>query len=193
MKKLISIRKAFGAFILAMALWFIGDVTYLVIDGLNDEIFESDVAVILGTKVHSNGMLSERLKTRVDRGYELYEDKTVRKIIVSGARGVEGHNEAIKMKEYLVEKGIPEQDIIADTSGANTYKTAENFKVIAEQNDFTSVLVVSQYFHLRRTKMIFRKMGFEKVGGVHAPFFKPGDLWYVPREFFAFYYYWFKY
>ncbi|HNH50561.1 MAG TPA: YdcF family protein, partial [Myxococcota bacterium] len=52
------------------------------------------VAVVLGTTVYPSGALSERLHVRLEAGRQLYATGKVTKILVSGATGVEGVNEA---------------------------------------------------------------------------------------------------
>jgi len=169
--------------------WFLGETAFTVYDGLTDEIKPSDVGVILGTKVNEDGTLSDRLKARVDKGLELYRYKVIKKIVVSGGLGKEGHYEGIKMKAYLVGKGVPAIDIIVDNEGNNTYLTAFNYMAISEKEKFTSVIVISQYYHIRRTKLIFKKLGFTNVGSAHADWYELRDCYALFREFFGLYKY----
>lgn len=175
------------------SLWFIVHVAISIIDGLADRIEKADVAVVLGNKVELDGTPSLRLKSRLDKGAQLYRTGYVNKIFVSGGVGVEGYDEAVVMKQYLVENGIPSTAIITDSDGNNTYLTARNLTVYMQKEKLNSAIVVSQYYHISRTKLILKKFGISTVYSAHARLFPElGDLLSVPREFFAFYSYLFK-
>lgn len=160
---------------------------YIISDGLQDDGVTADAAVILGTTVNEDGTLSERLKQRVDRGLELYTSGKVGRIIVSGGLGKEGHYEGDKMAEYLVQNGVPMNDITIDNHGNNTRATADNVLKLKDSLNIKSVIIVSQYFHITRTKMLFRKRGFENVAGASPHYFEFRDLFSIVREFPAYY------
>ena len=168
-------------------LWFFVHVTISIIDGIYYNGSASDVAVILGNKVNEDGTLSERLKARLDCGLMLYKDKRIKKIIVSGGLGSEGYNEAEKMQDYLVKNGVIESDIYVDNKGFDTEATVLNSIEIMDSLNYKNVTVVSQYFHLTRTKMLFRKHGFNNVNSASPKYFEIRDIYSIFREFFAFY------
>ena len=159
----------------------------IVADGLSDEIRDADYVVVLGTKVNEDGSLSERLKARVDKAFELYDSGKGKKIFVSGGLGKESHYEGTKMAEHLYQLGVDSADVIIDDKGNTTRLTAVNFSKIAK--DLSSVLVVSQYFHVSRCKLALRQVGFEYVYGVHADYFELRDPYSAFREFFGYYKY----
>jgi vancomycin permeability regulator SanA len=67
-------------------------------DGLHDDIADCDVGLVLGNTVFTNGTPSPRLAARPDRAFELYEQGRFGHILVSGARGKEGHDETVVMR-----------------------------------------------------------------------------------------------
>lgn len=136
-----------------------------------------------------NGVPSKRLQARLDRAVELYEQGKLKQIIVSGGIGKEGFDEAEVMKAYLTDFAIPEDKIITDSNGYNTYLTAENTKVIMDELGLKSVMVITQYHHITRTKLAFRKIGFERVYSAHAKIFEARDIYSITREFIAYYKY----
>lgn len=170
-------------------LWFILHTAIIVTDGLNDELAAVDIAVVLGNKVELDGQPSNRLKARLDKSVELYEEGYFKYILVSGGIGIEGFDEAKVMKEYLVNKGIPSELIIEDSNGYNSFMTAENTKAIMKDLNIKSVMVITQYFHITRTKLAFNKLGFENVYSAHAEIFEYRDLYSIIREFPAYYKY----
>jgi vancomycin permeability regulator SanA len=110
-------------------------------------------------------------------------------IVVSGGLGKEGHYEGTKMAEYLVSNGVPKENIIIDNEGNTTAATAENVKRL--NKNFPSVTVITQYHHISRAKLAFRKNGFQQVYGAHADFFEWRDLYSIVREFVGYYKYYF--
>jgi vancomycin permeability regulator SanA len=176
----------FGALLFS---WFLIHTIVITIDGLIDNTHHADYILILGNTVNPNGTLSARLNARVDKGLQLFNDSLANKIIVSGGLGIEGYYEAQEMKRYLIAKGVDEKDIIVDDLGLNTMETARSFVKITKGNSKNSVIVVSQFFHITRTKYILRKLGVKNVYSAHPNYFEWRDLYSLFREFFAFYQY----
>jgi len=183
-------RKLFRFFKILIALlllWFTFHSIYLISDGISDEGKRADLAVILGNKVNEDGTLSTRLQKRLESSVQLYKDQRVKKILVSGGLGKEGFYEGSKMKEFLVSEGIPDSVIIVDNKGDNTRKTVENVLQLKPELQFRSLIVVSQYFHVTRTKKLFRDKGFQEVSSVSPDYFEWRDLYALLREFPAYY------
>ena len=91
------------------------------------------------------------------------------------------------MKAFLVKNGIPNSLILVDNNGNNTELTAINSKKISKQYGFNQILVVSQYYHITRTKMLFQKQGFTNISSVSPMYFEWRDFYAIFREFIAFY------
>lgn len=171
-----------------LAVVFFLQASYLILDGLHDRLGHADAIVVFGSKVKRDGTLSNRLKARLDRGYELYRDGFSRTLIVSGGLGKEGHSEARVMAAYLKTLGVPAGDILMDEQGKNTWQSALSFKRMAAEKGFRSVILVSSYFHLTRAKLAFKKVGIGTIYSTHAkvaPEFR--EMYSVPREVVAFY------
>ncbi|MBS1796031.1 MAG: YdcF family protein [Acidobacteria bacterium] len=178
-----------AAVLAILPLWFLVHTAYIVADGLTDETEKTDAAVVLGNTVAPDGKPSPRLQARLDKAVELYEKNLVERVIVSGGFGAEGFEEADVMRDYLVSRNIPENRIILDRDGWNTYKTAVNTKRIMEENGFRSVTIVSQYFHITRTRLAFERAGIDRPAAAHAEYFELRDLYSIIREFTGFYSY----
>ena len=179
--------------LLLLLFWFVVHSALIVIDGLNDELEKVDVAVVMGNKVELDGKPSLRLKSRLDKTYELYKEGYFEHVVTTGGVGVEGFDEAKVMRDYLVKAGIPSERIIVDSNGYNTYLTAKNTLMLMDDYHFESVMIISQFHHISRSKLIFSKMGISNVYSAHANFFEARDLYSIFRDFFAFYKYLLKY
>jgi vancomycin permeability regulator SanA len=154
----------------------------ITVSGLNDNIHQSDVAVILGNHVAPNGQPSARLQARLDRAVELYRQGIFQNTIVSGGIDASGTDEAAAMKRYLVDRGLPSSKIVVDSAGNNTYLTAQNTSTIMTDRQWHSAIVISQYFHIPRTRAILQRMGVKNVYAAHAKFWEIRDVYSIARE-----------
>ncbi|MEM7375264.1 MAG: YdcF family protein [Bacteroidota bacterium] len=183
-------KKAFKRVLGVLALWGVLHIGIIIIDGLWDTSQKADVAIVLGSKVNENGELSERLRARVMAGLSAYKEGQVSRLLVSGGLGKEGHNEALVMKQFLMEEGVPEQHILTDSAGNTTALTAQNSQTIMQDKGLSSAIIVSHYFHVTRAKLACRQSGIKLVGSRHAkmpPQWR--ELYSIPREVLAYYVY----
>jgi len=168
-----------------VAVLFIGTAV-LVVSGLNDRIGKADIALVLGNKVELDGTPSPRLRARLDRTVELYREGYFPTVIASGGIGVEGFDEALVMKNYLVAQGIPEDRVIVDNSGANTFMSAKATRDLMTQRQLTRVMVISQYYHLPRSRLALERFGVPTVYSAHARFWEARDVYSAVREAFGY-------
>ncbi len=167
--------------------WFLIHTAYIISDGLSDEGSKADIAVILGSKVNQDGTLSKRLEKRLETGIELYNNHRVKKILVSGGLGKEGFYEGSEMKKFLITKGIPDSLILLDNEGNNTRLTVKNTLKLQKKNRFVSIMIVSQYFHVTRTKKLFKENGMANISSISPKYFEWRDVYSLVREFPAYY------
>ena len=92
------------------------------------------------------------------------------------------------MQEYLLENKIPKSKIVVDNYGNNTLATVVNTMKLKDSMKFKSVIVVSQYYHITRTKKLFKNNGLENVSGASPKYFEWRDIYSLIREFFAYYF-----
>jgi vancomycin permeability regulator SanA len=174
--------KALGGTVVGVSTLFILSCAALVANGFRDDIHQADVAVVLGNSVLPNGQPSPRLKARLDKTVQLYKRGLFSNIVVSGGIEPEGFDEAIVMKQYLIAHGLPSPHIFMDRDGRTTYLTARNLATLAKANHWNSVFVISQYFHIPRTRLALEKFGVAPIYSAHADFFELRDLYSIPRE-----------
>ena len=162
----------------------------LIIAGTIDDARPSDTAVILGSKVELTGQPSARLAARLDQGAVMYRAGLARTLIVSGGVGREGFDEAAVMRDYLVGKGVPAGAIIVDSLGLDTQATAANCAAIMRARGWSSAIVVTQHFHVPRTRLALRMAGVKHVTVTHAHFAEWRDIYSTLRELVALPIYW---
>jgi vancomycin permeability regulator SanA len=186
------IIKIFLVLLGALITWFLIHCTITTYDGLTDNLQKSDVAVVFGNEIMPDGTPSERLKARLQKAVELYNEGYFPKIIVSGGLGKEGFDEATVMKKYLVEKGIPANIIMMDHTGNNSWMTVQNTKQIMQEQHYQTVMAISEFYHMSRIELAFAKNGIRNISTAHADHFELRDLYSTTREFFGYYSYVFK-
>ncbi|WP_123053024.1 YdcF family protein [Clostridium sp. JN-1] len=121
----------------------------------------SDCIIILGCRVYGSTP-SSFLKSRVEKGFELYKDGYGKYIIVSGGRGSgENISEAEAMKRYLVSKGMDSSKILIDDKSASTIANLINSKAIMKKNDLKTAVIVSNKYHLNRASLMAKHEGIE--------------------------------
>ena len=87
------------------------------------DIEKVDCIIVLGAAVKPNGEPSAMLRDRLEKAVELYEAGVSDTIIVSGDHRDEYYDEVNTMKDFLMEAGIPSEDIFMDHGGLSTYDT----------------------------------------------------------------------
>jgi vancomycin permeability regulator SanA len=122
---------------------------------------DAEVALIPGAAIFPDGTLSPIFQDRADMAIRLYKAKKVLKILVSGDNSTLSHNEVNPVRNYLLLKGIPDQDIFLDHAGFDTYSTMYRARDIF---GVTSLLIATQSFHLPRAVFIARELGMDAYG-----------------------------
>ena len=155
-------------------------------DGLHDQRGAADLAVVLGNLVDETGQCSPRLAARLDCAIEIYRAGLVKKILVSGGIGASGFDEAAAMSTYLAAHSIPSSAIIQDHAGNDTFLTARHTAQILREQRFSSVLVISQWFHVPRCKVALSGFHVSPVYTAHPDYFELRDGYALGREVFGF-------
>jgi vancomycin permeability regulator SanA len=65
------------------------------------------------------------------------------------------------MRNYLLSKGVPSEDIFLDHAGFNTYDSLYRAKYIYQVD---SIFISTQKFHMGRALYIGRKLGIDSYG-----------------------------
>ena len=111
---------------------------------IDNKNIQADYIIVLGAGIKNNRpspMLEDRLTTAI----ELYNKGRSNKILVSGDHENDDYDEVTVMKNYLLDKGIPIDDIYIDSLGLSTYDSIYRAKEVYNIN---SAIVVTQKYHL---------------------------------------------
>ncbi|MDO4805235.1 MAG: YdcF family protein [Lachnospiraceae bacterium] len=150
---------------------------------------DKDFIIILGCGLRKDGTPTPLLAGRVDRALEFYERQKAETgkgpiFITSGGQGPgEVISESASMKGYLLEKGIPAEQIIEEDKSTNTF---ENMKFSKEKiwaiNPEAKVAFSTTNYHVFRSGLYARRLKMRAVG-----MGQPTKWWFWPnaavREF----------
>jgi uncharacterized SAM-binding protein YcdF (DUF218 family) len=94
---------------------------------------------------------------------QLYEEKKVKKILISGGSGNLLHQditEADKIKIFLESLNIPEKDIVMEMTSRNTHENAVNTEAYLKKHDVGArCLLITSAWHMPRALGCFKKTG----------------------------------
>lgn len=122
-----------------------------------------EAIVVLGAQVRQDGSLSLQLTWRLDAALEAWRHRQV-PIVVCGAQGSnEPCTEARAMRDYLVSKGVPEEQIRMDEASFNTRENLANAAALLPEAPQLIMVVTSDY-HLPRALALARDLGWNAIG-----------------------------
>lgn len=125
---------------------------------------DSDVIIVLGAQVKEDGTPSVALERRLTAALESYQADR-RLIIVCGAQGAnEPRAEGDVMREWLLARGVEEQDVIAETDSFNTRENLTYAKAIMESRGLSEALVVTSDYHVARALRLCEQTGIAATG-----------------------------
>jgi SanA protein len=126
-----------------------------------DSVPQKYTAIVLGAFVGKNGAPSNVLADRLNTALDLYQKGRVKRFLLTGDHGRVNYDEVNNMKLYLMENGVPQQDIFLDHAGFDTYNSMVRAKEIF---CVKGAIIITQEFHLPRAVYIARKKGLDALG-----------------------------
>lgn len=120
-----------------------------------------DCILILGCAVNDDGTPSAMLEDRLQTGMALYGDGAADKILISGDNGQIAYNEIHVMLHYLLDRGIPAEDIFCDHAGFSTYDSVHRSNSIFGAEH---MIIVTQRYHQYRAQFIAAQLGIDSIG-----------------------------
>ena len=140
-----------------------------------------DCILVLGAGVFQNKP-SHMLEDRLLQAVSLYKNNVASKIIVSGDHGQEDYDEVNVMKSFLIEHGIPSEDIFMDHAGFSSYDSIYRAKEIFKVK---KLVIVTQKYHLYRSIYIAKSLNLTAYGVASNPRSYSGQIFREIREILA--------
>ncbi|MBQ7117029.1 MAG: YdcF family protein [Clostridia bacterium] len=143
--------------------------------------YKEETVIVLGCGIRGE-RVSVGLAKRLDKAYEYHTKNPDAVIIVSGGQGPqEDIPEALAMKRYLVEKGVPEDKIIMEDKSTSTITNFRNSYAIMTEKGMSvgKVVFVTNAYHVYRASNYAKDEGFPEISHLGTDI-----IWYtVPMNY----------
>src|ERR1700687_6433733 len=140
------------------------------------EVHPVDAIVVFGAAEYA-GRPSPVFRARLDHAYDLFQRGAAPVVITTGGSGAAPtFSEGGVGHDYLMRRGIPEPELIAETQGSDTASSAERIAVIMNANRMPSCVAVSGEYHVFRIRKLLEYEGV-KVYVAPRPDSRPRSAW----------------
>jgi uncharacterized SAM-binding protein YcdF (DUF218 family) len=148
----------------------------IVHEGTTQELHRADAIVVFGAAEYS-GHPSPVLRARLDHAFDLFQKGLAPVVIVTGGAASDpSFSEGGVGSDYLQRRGVPEQNLIAETQGSDTAQSAIRVAVIMRTNGMHSCVAVSDAYHVFRIKKLLEHEGIGPVYVSPRPDSRPHSL-----------------
>ncbi len=143
----------------ALATW----VAHGIVQQASREELHPAAAIVVFGAAEYVGRPSPVYRARLDHAYDLFQRGLAPLVITTGGSGKDpSFSEGGVGRDYLIHRGIPEEQLIAETLGNDTAESAERVAHILRTNGLQDCLAVSDEYHLYRIKAMLES------NGIHA-------------------------
>lgn len=156
-----SISYLFVVYISYLECIFVGTCVMGFIASRHIPKLDKDAIIILGCQIKKDGTLTPLLRSRLDRALDfgkIQKEKTGKSIIFvpSGGRGSdEIISEAEAMKNYMIQNGIKEKDILVEDKSKNTFENMKfSNKLIRNKIRNPNIAFSTTNYHVFRAGVI---------------------------------------
>jgi uncharacterized SAM-binding protein YcdF (DUF218 family) len=148
----------------------------IVHEASREELRPADAIIVFGAAEYS-GRPSPVYRARLDHAFELFQRGIAPVVITTGGSGSDpDYSEGGVGRDYLMRRGIPERNLIAETQGSDTAQSAQRVAVIMRANGMHSCVAVSDEYHVFRTKELLENQGLQ-VYVAPRPGSRPHSRW----------------
>lgn len=194
-KKLVTILNWVAIIIIVLSLAVVWVCNRMVADNATGKTYDDidsvqyrEVGLLLGTTPQTRIGNRRNLffKYRIDAAEDLYKAGKIGKILISGdENSLDGINEPECMRDSLVARGVPTEDMVLDGKGTRTIYSIINANQVYGLKSFT---IISQKFHNERALYQAEHLGLdvENLQAFNAT--SPSSKWAIRiyvREYFA--------
>jgi uncharacterized SAM-binding protein YcdF (DUF218 family) len=153
--------KVVGGVVLAAVLYLAVTFAQVYRAARRDEAQPADAIVVFGTAQY-DGEPSPVLAARLDHAIELYERKLAPVVVVTGGNQPgDRFTEATASAAYLLERGVPDENVLREVSGTSSWQSLAAVSVFLDEREIKEVLLVSDPFHSLRISAMADELGLE--------------------------------
>jgi uncharacterized SAM-binding protein YcdF (DUF218 family) len=165
-----------GAIAAAILIWLAAVCVGIAGEASQQEIHSADAIIVFGAAEYS-GRPSPVYRARLDHAFDLFQQGIAPVVITTGGAAADpSFSEGGVGHDYLMHRGIPDSNLIAETQGSDTAKSAERIAVIMRANHMRSCVAVSDAYHVFRIRKLLEHQGLQ-VYVSPRPDSRPHSLW----------------
>jgi uncharacterized SAM-binding protein YcdF (DUF218 family) len=158
-----------------------------------DDRTPSDAIVVLGASQY-NGVPSPVFEARLRQAQELYLEGVAPVIVTVGGKQPEDNfTEAASGRNWLVEVGVPADQVVAVEEGSDTLQSIAAVSQVFDANGWETAILVSDPWHSARSQKMAGDFGIEAgtspARSGPAVIERRTQLWYITRETASLWYY----
>ena len=161
-------RRAFRRAVLAGALVLVAVLGYYLVSlfqvwstGRDDQARPVDAIVVMGAAQY-DGEPSPQLAARLDHVVELWPQGIAPLVVVTGGNQPgDRFTEAEASARYLVERGVPEDAVVLENEGGNSYESLEGVAGLLGDRGLSDVVIVTDPYHSLRSRLIAEELGLD--------------------------------
>ncbi len=159
----VSVWRISLAVSLALVLYFVATYVSVRAVGESSSTDSADVIVVMGAAQY-DGVPSALLEARLRNALDMFEAKRAPLIAVTGGKQVgDRFTEAAASRRWLMDRGVPAESIVSETLGSSTWQSLMNIAPVLRERDVRSVIVSTSRWHVQRTVLSLRELGFRAV------------------------------
>jgi uncharacterized SAM-binding protein YcdF (DUF218 family) len=126
-----------------------------------DQAQPAGAIVVMGAAQY-DGDPSPVYEARLQHAVDLYEEGLSDTIVVTGGQQAgDRFNEAQAGEMWLLEQGIPEENVLLETDGRNSWESLAASARFLREDGIEDVIIVSDPYHSKRLEEIADELGME--------------------------------
>ena len=125
-----------------------------------EQVPPEPVGIVFGAEVVGD-QPGTYLQGRLDLALQLWHARKIKVFLVTGDNSSPDYNEPKAMRDYLLAHGVPEDLIVLDYAGFDTWQSCDRAKQVF---GVTHAIAISQSFHVPRAVYLCRAAGITTYG-----------------------------
>jgi uncharacterized SAM-binding protein YcdF (DUF218 family) len=131
---------------------------------VKQSVLPCEVIIVLGAAVWPNGQPSPALRLRVAHAVQALRADQGRRLLMTGGMGKHPPAEAHLMRQLALDAGVTTSCILVEDRATSTLQSALRCSRILRQHGWSTALIVTDRYHLRRALLVFRSLGIQVCG-----------------------------
>ena len=140
------------------------------------DLAHADAGIVLGAALWRD-QPSPALRERLQMAVELFNNGKVDYLILSGGTGglLSTISEAEGMRNFLLDKGIPEDKLLLESLSVNTFQNILFSQKVMQEHQLNSSIIITHDYHLPRAIEMANYLKYESPQGaaVHSKVLSP--------------------